>query len=156
MPRGRKDIYKDAKPFDSKRAKRAGVLSGIVKRIKKSTFKATSAITDTRAPDEMVNKTVEQFWKMRNVERDDITPMMAEVTGLYANAVYNNKDEPLTLMERIAVLERIYKLFGIAFESNKEHNENERKEGEEEKSFEINYIVEERREPPNLIECEQK
>lgn len=156
MPRGRKDFAKEGKPFDSKRGKSAGVISGIVRRIKKDTFKAASLITDTRAPDEMVTASVEKFWKMRNVDRDSITPMMAEVTELYARAVYNDKEEPMSLSERIAVLERIYKLFGIAYDSNREHNASKRNESDEEKSFEINYIVDGvKQEPPLRIECEQ-
>ena len=151
MPRGRKDICKDAKPF----TKESSRLANEIKRIKRNTFKSASKITDSQAPDEMVTKDIERFWKMRNVKREDITPMMAEVTAIYAKALYD-KEEPMSLIERITILERIYRLFGIAYESNHEHNASEKNSEGEERSFEINYIVDGiKQEPPLRIECEQ-
>lgn len=76
-------------------------------------FKATRSLVDFAAPKELVNESIMEFWKRRGVARDRITPLMAETTPMYAEAIAQ-KD--------IKTLKIIYELYGVTFESNKEHN----------------------------------
>lgn len=109
----RKGGNPDLKPFTSEKARAAGKRSGEVRNKKASTFRAARAIIDTAAPDTIVSDAIADFWAKHGVNRDDITPMLAEITPIYAKAV---KDADM------ATLERVYKLIGISFESNREHN----------------------------------
>lgn len=78
-----------------------------------SAFKALRALVDKAAPKELLTEKVVEFWRIHGVARDQITPLMAETTPIYADAI-SNRD--------IKTLDMLYKLYGISFESTKEHN----------------------------------
>ena len=101
--------------FTSEKAKIAQKRSTEVQKQKHSVFKTVRSIVDDPAPDSIVNDAIIQFWKMRGIPRSKITPMMAELTPIYAKAVREAD---------MFVLERIYKLLGLSFESTKENNVN--------------------------------
>ena len=133
--------------FTTESARKAQQKGVEVRAIRYSMFKSVRSIIETTAPDDLVNDKIAKFWSMRGVPRNKITPMMAELTPTYANAIASGD---------IQILERLYRLFGLAFDSNREHNINDSVGDTEEKSFEINYIVDGvKQEPPQLIECEQ-
>lgn len=133
--------------FNSETAKVASRKGLEVRLMKYNTFKTVRSIIDTTAPDSMVNDKIAKFWAMRGISRIRITPMMAELTPTYANAIAAGD---------INALERLYRLLGLAFDSTREHNTNEAMGESEEKSFEINYIVDGvKQEPQQQIECEQ-
>lgn len=112
---GNPDLVKYRFTSGSERAKKAQIRSVEVQKQKHSVFKTVRAIVDDPAPDSIVNDAIIQFWKMRGIPRSKITPMMAELTPIYAKAVREAD---------MFVLERIYKLLGLAFESTKENNVN--------------------------------
>lgn len=112
--------------------------------MKYAMFKSVRAIIETTAPDSIVSDKIKDFWEKHGVPRAKITPMLAEITPIYANAVAQGD---------MATLERIYRLLGLAFDSSKEHNITDSRGEDEEKSFEINYIVEAAK--PQQIECEK-
>ena len=112
---GNPDLAKYRFTSGSERAKKAQIRSVEVQKQKHSVFKTVRAIVDDPAPDLLLNDNIVLFWKMRGIPRSKITPMMAELTPIYANAV--NKAD-------IFVLERIYKILGLSFESSKEQNVN--------------------------------
>lgn len=99
--------------FTSEKAKLAQKRSTEVQKQKHSVFKTVRSIVDDPAPDSIVNDAIIAFWKMRGIPRSKITPMMAELTPIYAKAVRECD---------MFVLERIYKLLGLSFESTKEQN----------------------------------
>lgn len=109
----RKGGNPDLKPFTPEKARAAGKRSGEIRHKKASTFRAARAIIDSCAPNSIVNDKIADFWIKHGVNREDITPMMAEITPIYANAVAQSD---------MATLERVYKLLGISFESSREHN----------------------------------
>lgn len=118
--------------FNSETAREAAYKSAEARRRKYSAFSAVRPIIDEVAPDEMLPESIVTFWRKHGVERDKITPMMAEITPIYASAIQ---------AQDIAVLERVYKLLGLTFDSNREHNINVSLGNKEDKPFEINYIV---------------
>lgn len=95
------------------KARAAAKRSAEVRREKANTFKTAKALVDAQACDDLLNPAVVKFWAMRGVPKSKITPMMAEIAPIYNDAV-GKKD--------MATLERIYKLFGVMFESDKENN----------------------------------
>lgn len=99
--------------FTPEAASRAGKRSAEVRREKGQTFKTAKALVDAQASDDLLNPAVVKFWAMRGVPKDKITPMMAEISPIYNDAVVK-KD--------MATLERVYRLFGVMFESDKENN----------------------------------
>ena len=99
--------------FTPEAARRAGKRSAEVRREKGQTFKTAKALVDAQASDDLLNPAVVKFWAMRGVPKDKITPMMAEIAPIYNDAV-GKKD--------MATLERVYRLFGVMFESDKENN----------------------------------
>ena len=110
---GNPDLVKYRFTSGSERAKKAQIRSVEVQKQKHSVFKTVRAIVDDPAPDSIVNEAIITFWKMRGIPRSKITPMMAELTPIYAKAVREAD---------IFVLERIYKILGLSFESTKENN----------------------------------
>ena len=109
----RKGGNPDLKPFTPEKARAAGKRSGEIRHKKASTFRAARAIIDSVAPDKIVSEKIRDFWEKHGVGRDEITPMLVEITPIYANAVAQGD---------MATLERVYKLIGISFESSREHN----------------------------------
>ena len=75
-----------------------------------------------------------------------ITPMMAEITPIYSAAIRDGD---------LVALERIYRLLGVTFESNKEHNINVSVGNTDDKPFEINYIVDGIKQNPEMVEVKQ-
>lgn len=134
------------RPLNSETAREAQKKSVEVRRMKYAMFKTVRTIIETTAPDSMVSEKIKDFWAKHNVPRNKITPLMAEITPIYANAI-NSGD--------MATLERIYRLLGLAFESSKEHNITDSRGEDEEKSFEVNYIVDGVKQEPQKIEYEQ-
>lgn len=132
------------RPLNSETARAAQKKSVEVRRMKYAMFKSVRAIIETTAPDSIVSDKIKDFWQKHGVPRAKITPMLAEITPIYANAVAQGD---------MATLERIYRLLGLAFDSSKEHNISDSRSEDEEKSFEINYIVEAAK--PQQIECEK-
>lgn len=108
---GNPDIKKFC--FDSERAKLAGKKSAESRKRKASQWFAVRALIDSTAPADLRVPGIVDFWKKHGIDEKDITPMMAEVTPIYVDAV---KDHDLDK------LERIYKLFGLAFDSTKDQN----------------------------------
>ncbi len=102
------------------------------RRRKKLMFQSLRSLVDERAPDEMLPDGVVEFWKRHGVDKDSITPIMAETTPIYADAI-NNRDLP--------TLATLYKLYGVTFESTREHNVNVAVGNAEDRAFEIKYIV---------------
>lgn len=109
----RKGGNPDLKPYTPEKAREAAMKSAEVRRAKASTFRAVRAIVDSCAPNSIVSDKIADFWEKHGVKRKDITPMMAEITPIYANAVAQGD---------MSTLERVYRLLGISFESNREHN----------------------------------
>lgn len=107
-----------------------------------SAFQSVRSIVETAVPAESLNESIVSFWKSRGVEKENISPMMAEIAPIYADALKNHD---------IAVLERVYKLLGLTFESNREHNINVSLGNKEDKPFEINYIIGGKKVDPNEI-----
>lgn len=132
--------------FTSETARKASLKAAKVRNERHSTFRSVRAIVERTAPDTIVTAKIEDFWEKHNVPRVKITPLMAELTPIYAKAVSTGD---------ILVLERIYKILGITFDSTREHNTNDSVGEEQEKSFEINYIVDGTKQEPLQIECEQ-
>lgn len=118
--------------FTSETGRKAAEKSHESFRRRFSAFAAVRPIVDEAAPDSMLPPPVIDFWKKHGVEKSKITPLMAELTPIYANAIRDGD---------IQVLERVYKLLGLSFESNREHNINLSVGNLEDKPFEINYIV---------------
>lgn len=134
------------KPLTSEKAREAQKKSVESRKKKYAMFKSVRAIIETTAPDSIVSDKIRDFWAKHGVSRDKITPMLAEITPIYANAVAQGD---------IMVLERVYKLLGLSFDSSKEHNISDSIGETEEKSFEINYIVDGQKQEPQMIECEK-
>ena len=109
--RGNPNIAKTQ--FNSERAREAARRSAEVRREKSNTFKTAKALVDGEATKDMLNDSVVKFWAMRGVPKNKITPMMAEIAPIYNDAVRNHD---------MATLERVYRLFGVMFESDKENN----------------------------------
>ena len=128
----RKGGNPDLKPYTPEKAREAQKKSVESRKKKYAMFKSVRAIIETTAPDSIVSDKIRDFWAKHGVSRDKITPMLAEITPIYANAVAQGD---------IMVLERVYRLLGLAFDSSKEHNISDSIGETEEKSFEINYIV---------------
>lgn len=142
----RKGGNPDLKPYTSEKAREAQKKSVESRKKKYAMFKSVRAIIETTAPDSIVSDKIRDFWAKHGVSRDKITPMLAEITPIYANAVAQGD---------IMVLERVYRLLGLAFDSSKEHNISDSVGETEEKSFEINYIVDGQKQEPQMIECEK-
>lgn len=118
--------------FNSETAKAAQKKSTESQRKRFSVFSKVRPIIEETAPDSILTDNIVNFWAKHGVEREGITPMLVEITPVYAQAI---KDMDF------AVLERIYRLLGIAFDSNREHNINVSVGNVDDKPFEINYIV---------------
>ena len=101
--------------FTSESAKKYSGMAAEARKRKYSVFATVRSIVDDPAPDSFINDAIVTFWKLRGIPRSKITPMMVELTPVYAKAVKEAD---------ILVLERIYKLLGLAFESTKEQNVN--------------------------------
>ena len=144
MTAKRKGRIENLRPLNSETAREAQKKSVEVRRMKYAMFKSVRAIIETTAPDSIVSDKIKDFWEKHGVPRAKITPMLAEITPIYANAVAQGD---------MATLERIYRLLGLAFDSSKEHNITDSRGEDEEKSFAINYIVEDSK--PQQIECEK-
>ena len=101
--------------FTSESAKKYSGMAAEARKRKYSVFATVRSIVDDPAPDAFINDAVVQFWKLRGITRSKITPMMVELTPVYAKAVRDAD---------ILVLERVYRILGLAFESTKENNVN--------------------------------
>ena len=109
-------------------------------------WKSVQVMVNETAPDALLPAPVVDFWAKHGIERDRITPQMAEITPIYAAAIRDAD---------FATLERIYRLFGLTFESNKEHNVNVVVGNKDDKPFEINYIVDGIKQNPEMVEVKQ-
>lgn len=118
--------------INSANAKEYAERANAAKRRKRMMFASLRKLVDERAPDEMLPDGVVEFWRRHGVPRDEITPVMAETTAMYADAI-NARD--------FATLERIYRLYGLTFESNREHNINVSVGNQDDRPFEVRYIV---------------
>lgn len=118
--------------FNSETARIANKKSHEAKRRKCSAFNAVRPLVDETAPVAMLPDGVVKFWENHGVSRDSITPLMAEITPIYAAAIKEGD---------IGTLERVYRLLGLTFDSNREHNINVSLGNKDDKPFEINYIV---------------
>lgn len=118
--------------FTKENAREMNRRSHEAQRRKASAFASVRALIDETAPAEMLPAPVVDFWKKHGVERDSITPLMAEITPIYAAAIRDGD---------MGTLERVYRLLGVTFDSNREHNINLSVGNTDERAFEINYIV---------------
>lgn len=110
-----------------------------------SAFAAVRALIDEQATPSLLPDGVVKFWETHCVPREKITPLMAEITPIYAAAIREGD---------IVTLERIYRLLGLTFDSNKEHNINVSVGNKDDKPFEINYIVDGIKQNPEIVEPE--
>lgn len=108
---GNPDIRKYS--FDSERAKAAAAKSRESRKQKAAQWRSVRSLIDSTAPVELRSPAMVDFWKKHGVDEKEITPMMAELTPIYADAIKNHD---------LDSLERIYKLFGLTFDSTKEQN----------------------------------
>ena len=111
-----------------------------------SAFAAVRALIDQQATEQLLPDPVVKFWAAHCVPKDKITPMMAEITPIYSEAIRQGD---------LVALERIYRLLGVTFESNKEHNINVSVGNTDDKPFEINYIVDGIKQNPEMVEVKQ-
>lgn len=118
--------------INSANAKEYAERANASKRKKRLMFATLRKLVDERAPDSMLPDGVVEFWKRHGVERDEITPVMAETTGIYADAI-NARD--------FGTLERLYRLYGIHFDSSREHNVSVSLGNRDDRPFEVRYIV---------------
>lgn len=125
--------------FTSANAKAFAEKSHEARRKKKLMFQSLRALVDEQAPEEMLPPGVVEFWKRHGVPKDSITPIMAETTPIYADAI-NARDLP--------TLATLYRLYGVTFESTREHNVNVAVGNAEDKAFEIKYVVGGKEESP--------
>lgn len=110
-----------------------------------SAFAAVRALIDEQATPTLTPEPVIKFWEAHCVPRDKITPLMAEITPIYSAAIRDGD---------IVTLERIYRLLGLTFDSNREHNINVSVGNRDDKPFEIKYIVDGIEKAPEIIEAE--
>ena len=108
---GNPDIKKFC--FTPETARKAAQKSRESRKQKAAQWKSVRALIDSTAPVDMRPKPLVDFWAKHGVDEKEITPMMAEVTPIYIDAI---KEHDLDK------LERIYKLFGLTFDSTKDQN----------------------------------
>ena len=108
---GNPDIKKFC--FTPETARKAAQKSRETRKQKAAQWRSVRSLIDSTAPVALRTAGVIEFWKAHGVDEKEITPMMAEITPIYADAIKNHD---------IDALERIYKLFGLAFDSTKEQN----------------------------------
>lgn len=133
--RGNPDIVELGKKtrFTAKSAAAAARKSNEVQNKRRSMFASLRALTDKPVSDKaLLTPSVVKFWVNRGIDDDAITPIMAETTAIYADALRNGDLDALLAL---------YKLYGLTYESNREHNVNLSVGNAEDKPFEINYIV---------------
>ena len=118
--------------ISSANAKEYAERANAAKRKKRLMFASLRKLIDERAPDEMLPDGVVEFWRRHGIEKDEITPVMAETTGIYMDAI-NARDFP--------TLSQLYRLYGVTFDSNREHNVNLSVGNQDDKPFEIRYVV---------------
>lgn len=102
-----------ATQFTSETAKAAQKLS-IVSRMKKANlFANVRPMVDYSVPEEKLNQSIIDFWAARNVDKEHITPILADITPTLAEAIANHD---------WATMHDIYKFLGLSFESTRDHN----------------------------------
>lgn len=129
--------------FTSENAVENAVKSNQKQAAKRNTFASAQGMIDLPASEEYLTPSVVKFWADRNVPKENITPMLAEITPIYADAI-RNRD--------LATLERIYRLLGLTFDCRREHNINLSLGNADDKPFEINYIVNGKKVPEDELE----
>lgn len=76
-------------------------------------FANVRPMVDFALPSAKVNEKLAEFWESRNVPRDKITPVLADITPTFVEAL-NNRDWN--------TIHDIYKFLGLSFESTRDHN----------------------------------
>lgn len=113
--RGNPNIREVAKGtyFTSERARECALKSVEAKRKKANIFANVRPMVDFCVAAEKLNQSIVDFWEARNVPKECITPVLADITPTFAEAIANHD---------WSTLHDIYKFLGLSFESTKEQN----------------------------------
>lgn len=96
-------------------------------------FKSVRKYAHNPVPEEKLPEGVAKFWELRNVPREEITPMMVDITPLLSAAI-KDLDLPSVLS--------IYRMLGLTYDSARTTYENQISNEEEGKKMELVYVVE--------------
>lgn len=97
----------------STKAKEASRKGLEARKKKASLFANVRPMVDFAMPASKITDKMAEFWESRNIPRDKITPVLADITPSFVEAL-NNRDWP--------TIHDIYKFLGLSFESTRDQN----------------------------------
>lgn len=96
-------------------------------------FKSVRKYAHNPVDEEFLNDSLVKFWGMRNVPKEEITPMMVDITPLLSEAL-KNRDLPSVLS--------LYRMLGLTYDSARTTYESQIENEEQGRRMELVYVVE--------------